>query len=304
MPRQRTARLPRLGSTTSPPVSSSRTRSVIARRLVVAGLVVASLLLLTVYLREDDEGALHGAQRLGLAVVHPFEVAGERVARPFQDAYGYVSDLVADKGDRDALTERVRELETQAAQARAALEENTRLRALLRLVEGPAFSSYDKVAARVLVQPTGPFDQKIIVAAGTGQGVLRDSPVVTAEGELVGLVTNVTGGSAQVTLLTDQGLNVSAVVLATGARGIVSATQSGSALVLDQVDKDEVVREGDLVTTAGWQVGELSSLYPPSIRIGTVTRVGQRDIDLFKQIQVEPAVDFGKLAEVVILVRR
>ncbi len=272
--------------------------------MVVAALILVSLALLTVYLREDDEGSLHGAQRLGLAIVHPLQVAGERISRPFRDAYGYVSDLATDKADRDTLQARVLELETAAALAQAALEENARLRELLQLVEGPAFADYEKIAARILVQPTGPFDQKVIVAAGSDSGVTWNAPVVTAGGDLVGLVTNVTGDSSQVTLVTDQSLNVSAVVLGSGARGIVSATPNGSALVLDRVEKDEVVREASTVATAGWQVGELSSLYPPWIRIGTVTRVGQRDIDLFKQIQVEPAVDFDDLSEVVILVHR
>jgi rod shape-determining protein MreC len=275
-----------------------------ARRIVVALLLLASLGLLTVYLREDEEGELHAAQRLGLAVVHPLEVVGERVARPFQDAYGYVSDLVADKADRDRLEERIQELETQAAQAQSALAENERLRALLGLVEGPQFAEYEKVAARILVQPPGPFQQKLVVAAGSAEGVTQNAPVITAGGDLVGLVTNVTPNSSQVTLITDQSLNVSAVVLGTGARGVVSATQSGSALVLDRVDKDEIVNEGSTVATAGWRVGELSSLYPPWIRIGTVTSVGQRDIDLFKQIQVEPAAKLDELSEVVILVAR
>lgn len=275
-----------------------------ARRIVVAALVLVSLGLLTVYLREDEEGGLHAAQRLGLSIVHPFEVVGERVARPFQDAYGYVSDLVTDKADRDALQQRIQELETQAAQAEAALAENERLRALVDLVEGTQFSDYDKIVARILVQPPGPFQQKVVVAAGSDAGVTRNAPVITADGDLVGLVTNVTSSSSQVTLLTDQSLSVSAVVLGTGARGVVSATQSGSALVLDRVDKDELVNEGHTVATAGWQVGDLSSLYPPWIRIGTVTSVGQRDIDLFKQIQVEPAARLDELSEVVILVAR
>jgi cell shape-determining protein MreC len=92
-------------------------------------------------------------------------------------------------------------------------------------------------------------------------------------------------------------------VLGSGARGIVSATRAGRRSC-STGSEDEVVREGSTVATAGWQFGELSSLYPPWIRIGTVTRVGQRDIDLFKQIQVGPAVDFDDLSEVVILVHR
>ena len=86
-----------------------------ARRVVAAVLILVSLALLTVYLREDDEGGLHAAQRLGLAVLSPFEVAGERIARPFQDAYGYVSDLVTAKENTDVLERRIASLEEQLA---------------------------------------------------------------------------------------------------------------------------------------------------------------------------------------------
>ncbi len=274
------------------------------RRVVAAVLILVSLALLTVYLREDDEGGLHAAQRLGLSIVHPFEVAGERVSRPFRDAYGYVSDLVANKADRDALERQVAELQQQAALAQAAIAENEQLRTVAGLVDGPRFSDYEKVATSILVQPPDPFHQRIIVAAGSDRGIAVDDPVITGDGALVGKVTSVTSSSAQVTLLTDQSLEVSAEVLGTNARGLVEASQSGSGLILDRVEKDEVVKPGSTVVTAGWQVGELSSLYPRWIRIGTVTSVSRRDIDVYQTIQVEPTVDFDKLSQVVVLVKR
>ena len=40
------------------------------------------------------------------------------------------------------------------------------------------------------------------------------------------------------------------------------------------------------------------------IAIGTVTSVGQQDIDLYKRIQVDPFVHFDSLSEVIVLVRR
>lgn len=275
-----------------------------ARRVVAAVLILVSLALLTIYLREDEQGGLHGAQRLGLALLHPFEVAGERVARPFQDAYDYVSDLVTDKSDRDALEARIGELEQQAGEAQILAEENARLRQIVGLLDAPLVKDFDKIVARILVQPTNAFDQKVIVAAGSADGVALNAPVIAGDGSLVGLVTNVTDDSAQVTLLTDQSLRVSAKVVATDARGIVEAARSGSGLVLDRVEKQETVEQGQAVATAGWQSGQLSSLYPAGIPIGRVISVGQRDIDLFKQIQVQPAVDFDQLSEVVILVKR
>jgi rod shape-determining protein MreC len=276
-----------------------------ARRLVVALLVLASLVLLTVYLREDDQGGLHAAQRIGLAIVTPFQVAGERVARPFQDAYGYVSDLAGAKERADRLERQVQDLTRQAIQNQSAVQENERLRELLAFVEGPRFpDDYRGVTTRVIAQPASPYDQEILVAAGSDDGVAAGAPVINEDG-LVGLVTEVAPGASRVTLLTDQSIAVSAVDLLSGARGVVRPSPSaGSGLVLDRVEKEQVVGEGDTIITSGWRSGELSSIYPARIPIGKVTSVGQQDIDLYKRIQVSPFVSFDSLSEVVVLVRK
>lgn len=275
-----------------------------ARRLVAAMLVLVSLILLTVYLRESDEGGLHAAQRIGLAILSPFQVAGERIARPFQDAYGYVSDLVDAKAERDELEHRIQELTQQAIQNETALQENERLRALLDFVEGPRFpEDYGGITARVIAQPASAYNQEILVAAGSSDGVALDAPVITEDG-LVGVVTKVSPDAAQVALLTDQSVAVSATDLLTGARGVLRPATAGSGLVLDRVPKEQVVEEGDTIITVGWQTSELASLYPYGIPIGKVTSVGQQDIDLYKRIQVEPFVDFDGLSEVIVLVKQ
>ena len=61
------------------------------------------------------------------------------------------------------------------------------------------------------------------------------------------------------------------------------------------------VQRGDVVTTAGPAQG---SLYPRGIPIGTVSLFSQSDTDLFKVVQLEPAVDFDSLHSVVVLVPR
>jgi rod shape-determining protein MreC len=271
--------------------------------LVAAVLVLVSLALITVYFRESDDGALHGAQRIGLSVAMPFEVAGERIARPFRDAWGWASDLVGAKDENEKLRNEVEQLRQQLIQQQTAVSENARLKALLQFVDGPNFpSGFDGVATRVVGRPPSAYNQEVLVAAGSSSGVQRNDPVVTKDG-LVGLVTDVTSNGAKVTLLTDQSSAVSGVVLQSGASGIVRHGPSdSSALILDRVSKDELVSEGDLVITAGWRSGKLESLYPRGIPVGTVKSVGQQDVDLYKRIQVTPLVNFDSLAEVIVLV--
>jgi rod shape-determining protein MreC len=304
VPRERTARLPVLDAPARRTEGlSPRTSRALRARLVAAVLVLVSLALITVYFRESDDGALHGAQRIGLSVAMPFEVAGERIARPFRDAWGWASDLVGAKDENEKLRQEVEKLRQQVIQQQTAVSENERLKTLLQFVDGPTFpSGFEGVATRVVGRPPSAYNQEVLIAAGTSSGVQRNDPVVTKDG-LVGLVTDVTSNGAKVTLLTDQSSAVSASVLETGAAGIVRHGPSdSSALILDRVRKDELVTEGDLVITAGWRSGKLESLYPRGIPVGTVKSVGQQDVDLYKRIQVTPLVNFDSLAEVIVLV--
>jgi rod shape-determining protein MreC len=155
----------------------------------------------------------------------------------------------------------------------------------------------------VIARPSGFFDQTIVVSAGSGDGVVPDAPVVTADG-LVGTVTSVTDGAARVRLLTDESSAVSALDLRTGAAGIIRHGPSGDALVLDRVLKKEVVQVGDEIITAGWRAGQLASLYPKGIPIGRVTFVGQLNTDLYQQVLVVSDVDFSALDSVIVLVAK
>jgi rod shape-determining protein MreC len=143
-----------------------------------------------------------------------------------------------------------------------------------------------------------------VIAAGRRDGVRPEYPVVTADG-LVGKVTSVGRSVSKVLLLTDEASAVSATDLyERGATGIVKHGQGGNdALILDRVTKDQQVQDGDPVITEGSPAGaRLPSIYPRGIKIGVVTSVGQNDTDLYKQIQVQPFVDFTSLSSVLVLV--
>ena len=266
-------------------------------------LVLASLVLISLSFRSGEDGPLSGVQSAGATVLRPFAVGVERVAQPFRDAYGWMDSLLDARSEAEELRAEVRDLRQRAIQSEFALQENEYLRRLLDYLDGPRFpDDFEPVAAEVVSRPAGAFTQAIVVAAGSGNGVRVNDPVVTADG-LVGLVTRVTAGTARIQLLTDEEAAVSAVDLRTGAPGIVlHARGTRETLVLDRVRKQDVVRVGDEVVTSGWRAGPLSSLYPKGIPIGKVTSIGQTDTDLFQQVQVDPFVDFGTLDAVLVLV--
>ncbi len=98
---------------------------------------------------------------------------------------------------------------------------------------------------------------------------------------------------------------MSALDISTDAAGIVQHGSASSSLILDRVTKDQVVNQGDVFVTSGFRSGDLTSLYPRGIPIGAVTpSVGQTDTDLYKQIQIDPFVDFSTLEAVIVLVKK
>ncbi|MGB2952141.1 MAG: rod shape-determining protein MreC [Gaiellaceae bacterium] len=306
MPRQRTARTAVLGAAvprTRPGSYSFRSANALRRRLVAGGLVLLSIVLITIYFRESAGGALHRVQSAGSTVLYPFEVAANRVARPFRDAYSYTSGLVHAKSENRRLRSELDAARQQLIQNNTAAQQNTELMAKLHYVRGPTFpKGYRFVAADVTSRPDINFGQQIVVAAGTSSGIRQGDPVVTQDG-LAGVVTLVAGHAAAVTLLTDETSAVSARDAASAAPGIVQHAQGGNGkLTLNRVTKDLVVNRGDTIVTAGWRAGKLSSLYPKNIPIGKVVSVGQSDVDLYKQIQVQPFVNFSTLDSVLVLV--
>ena len=283
--------------------SSTRTTAALRRRLVVGGLVLLSLVLVTVSFREDGNGPVSGAQSAGAAVLRPFQVAADRVAKPFRDAYGWSSSLLDARSNAARLEKENELLRQQVAERQLALRENVRLRKLLAYRNGPRFpEGYSGLAAAVISRPAGAYAQTIVIAAGRNDGVRTDDPVVTQDG-LVGKVSRADSRTSRVTLLTDDSSAASALDVETQAFGIVrSGDGSRAPLRLDRVPKEARVSVDDTVVTSGWSSPRLSSLYPRGIRIGRVTSVGRTDTDLYTQVQVTPFADLSALEAVLVLI--
>jgi len=311
VPRNRTVRLAVLGSSVQRAAHTgfpSSRSSALRRRIVVGLLVLASLVLITVSFRSS---ALDGVQSTGASVLRPFEVAADRVTRPFRDTVGWFRGLVDAKNENKKLRRQVDELRRQVILDESALQQNVDLQNALDYHGPPSIADYREVNASVLVNPQSAIDQSVIISAGTAQGIVKGSVVVeptggpAAGGALVGTVDKVARNVARVMLLTDNQSAVTATDL-TNPR-VVGVVRRGSGssdvLILDLVPKKPYVRVGDTVITAGTLgAGPLRSKYPHGIPIGTVTSESDNEANLFKSIQVRPLVDFSSVRSVIVLV--
>jgi len=302
--RDRTARVAVLGTSVQRSRNERRPprgRNAQLRRLILVGLVLAALALLTISFRSPTSGALHDAQGYGASALRPFEVAAQRVARPFRDAYGYVSGLTGAKAENAKLRREIRELRAQATANEAAASRAAELSALLRFEQGRSYpKDFRPVNTTVISFPAGPFAQQVTIAAGTHQGLALNTPVVTADG-LIGRVTNVGPTTAQVTLLNDPDSAVPSVDVTHHVVGLIRHGPRGT-LIMDRVAKEQVIEKDDVVVTRGTVDKRYPDFYPYGVPIGKVQQVGRSDIATYLTVEVAPYARFDSLDAVAALV--
>jgi rod shape-determining protein MreC len=304
VPRNRTARVAVLGSSVQRSAASgpSSTRaSAVKRRVVVGGLVLLSLVLITISFRSS---ALDGAQGTAADALRPFEIAANRVSRPFRDAAGWAHGLVNAKSENARLRRQVQAQRQELDREESALKENATLKQDLNYQGPPTIADFTRVNAAVQTGPPSASDQSITIAAGSASHVAAGDVVITPDG-LVGTVSRVFAHVARVMLITDEQSAVTATdVRHPTAIGIVERGSSTSAvLTMDNVSKRKHIGVGDTIITNGdLGAGLLPSMFPHGILVGTVASSGISDINPYQSIQVQPFVDFTSLQSVIVLV--
>ncbi|MFL5955717.1 MAG: rod shape-determining protein MreC [Gaiellaceae bacterium] len=306
MPRNRTVRLAVLGNSVQRAASSgypSSRSSALKRRIVVGVLVLLSLVLITLSFRSH---ALDGAQGAAAGALQPFEVAADRISRPFRDAIGYTRGLVDAKSENAKLRKEKQRLYQKLILDEGALQENVALKSALDYKGLPSVADFARVNATVSVNPQSALNQSLTITAGTDDGVRDRSIVIDPSSQaLVGIVDKAFPRVSHVTLLTDSQSSVTAVDLAAPtAVGLVRRGGGGSdVLILDLVSKEKHISVGDSIITAGsLGTGKLPSMFPHGILIGTVKSQSINEINPFMNVQVQPLADFSSLQSVIVLV--
>jgi rod shape-determining protein MreC len=261
------------------------------------------LVLITVSFRSS---ALDGAQGTAAGILRPFEVAVDRVARPFRDAVNWGRGLVHAKSENKRLRAQIQGLRQQLSLDEGAVQQNVQLKAALNYRGLPSIANFKRVHAQVAVNPQSAIDQTVAITAGTNDGVQAGNVVIDpVTGGLVGTVDRAFPSVSRVTLLTDtQSAATSIDLTSPTAVGIIQPSGGGSdALALALVPKAKVVRVGDTIVTAGsLGKGAMPSMFPRGVAVGTVTSQKNSDANPFKNIQVRPLVDFSSLQSVIVLV--
>ncbi|MEW6282725.1 MAG: rod shape-determining protein MreC, partial [Candidatus Eremiobacterota bacterium] len=131
---------------------------------------------------------------------------------------------------------------------------------------------------------------------GGEDGVAADMVAVSSQG-LVGRIYAVSPGASRVRFILDPRSAVPVMLEKSGAVGVLYG-QGGYYCTVQFLDHSVEVQEGEGVLTSG-----MGNVYPRGLLVGRVVRNYGRTEALFQSVQVRPAVDFGRLHEVMLLTR-
>jgi len=268
---------------------------------VVVALVVLSLALITGYFREGDAGRLHDAQGSAARVLEPFQIGAERVVRPFQDAWGWFDDLRTAKSDNKKLQAELDALRVKAAKETAAPAAGS-LGGVQADATAPTWTADYRLLRADVIYDVPTYQQVVVVSAGRGDGVKRYDPVVSTSGMLLGHVSKVGPASSLVTLISDRLSAVAVEDKQEGTKGILRGRGPDTGLIVDNVSKQDIVRDGDFVRTAG-RVSS-GSFYPRGIPVGKVDGYNQNDTAPFKLVRLKAFADLDGFDQVVIARRK
>lgn len=240
--------------------------------------------------------------RFSLAVSSP---AVTSALAPFQRAIswaGYqvngvtssVWELVSAYYQNEMLKSEVVQLRQQNLQAGEYAAENIRLRNLLNYKQSA--TQFDMMAAQVIGRESDTWTSMIVVNRGSSDGIAKNMPVVTESG-LVGLVVEVTNNASKVELILDPRCSVGTLIQRSRVAGIVQgSTETVLYPNMINIPKNADVIEGDTVVTSGF-----GGIYPKGLLVGTVGSLKSDGGGLLEIAVIEPAVDFQKLEDVMII---
>ncbi|MFH2054644.1 MAG: rod shape-determining protein MreC [bacterium] len=209
--------------------------------------------------------------------------------QPFWQLAGKLEHLLTVYDVNVALQAELARLQLERLSYEESMRENARYREMLQFLPRPEF---DIIPADAVAYDQGRRLSTLVIKGAEPLEALL--PVVDERG-LVGRTAAGTGRTVTVSLLVGPNCRVAARDKRSRSLGIVK-WDAGRGLYLDNVAPENEVAVGDTLISSG-----LGGVFPEGLMVGTVSSVASRPGSFFLHINVQPAVDFGSLDNVMVL---
>ena len=261
-------------------------------RIVLIAAVLIAILLTVV-------SSLTGISIADMAVkgiLTPLRTGVSKLTDRAEQLYNYMFSYESLAEENASLKEQLSQIQEDARKADAVERENDRLRALLALKE--ANEDYQLVDSYIISRSSQEWSNYFTINRGANAGLEAGMCAITANGEVVGLVSEVGPNYAVVKSVLDSSLEISATISSSGYNGMVQggySTGLDGLLRMDYLPSSAVIRNHDQVVTSG------STVYPRNLIIGYVVDAGFDDTGVAKYALLEPAVNVGSLEQIFIV---
>ena len=226
----------------------------------------------------------------------PLRAGANALTNQAEQMYNYMFRYEALQAENEALKSQIAQMEEDNRLADSIQRENDRLRDLLELKENNP--DYELVDGYIIARSSTDWTSAFTIDCGSSQGIEVGMVAITANGEVVGLVTEAGTNYCTVKTVLDSSLEISATIASSGYSGMVqgayTAADAGH-LRMNYLPSTAVIRNRDQVVTAG------STVYPRNLILGYVVAVGMDDASVAKFARVEPAANIDQLEQVFIL---
>jgi len=228
-------------------------------------------------------------------VTTPLQAGYARVTRGALAVWTTYRDWKNVRAENRRLRAEIERLRVEALRVSETDDENRRLRTLLALQERLPLTT---LAGEIIAREWGGWVRALTVNRGRADRVARMTAVISPFG-LVGRIVDVRPGSAIVQVLTDPASTVGAHVVRTRTPGIVEGEPRGTIRFKYLARDGAALQVGDVLVTSGQ-----GGLFPRGIPIGRVRAIDDRGAALFNYAALDPAVDFGRVDEVLVVTGR
>lgn len=266
-----------------------------SKKSVLAVITVAIAFLLLA-LAVQGRARLPWLDRVIVAIAAPVNEKLVAVSNNADSVRNFFAALTTMQDENNKLKTEVETLRYANIQMAEIWAENQRLSNLLQYKNDA--KNLKLQTAKVIGKNIGDIKDTVLINLGSNAGLRENMAVVNASG-LVGIIDETYPDASRVLLITSPRCKAGGIVLRANSRvvGVVNGLAGGDAVLqMSNMARDADIVEGDIVVTSGF-----GGNHPGGLVIGTVSEVSLNVGGLLKQAKIVPAVDFGRLEEVMVV---
>lgn len=230
-------------------------------------------------------------------VMNPLKSASAVVVEKAENLYNYIFGYEMLAAENEQLRLEMAQQNQDIRNSQTYKEENESLRAMLDLKE--KHTDYTLEIANVVSWDSAGYGSVMTISKGASAGLEKGMCAITESGQILGLITETGTNWASVTTILDTTSEIGAYIFGSGysciAAGDFELMRQGQ-LRASYISSSATIRNGDQLLTSGD-----GDIYPPGLVLGTVTDVGDDEINVAKYAVITPTVDISSVGQVFVV---